>query len=124
LFLPQTWSHRQRNFITFHLARGVRTEKESFCHHALHHERCRAFLLYDGGGFVSDIGAWGTEMAKKITRIRPWTKEEVRMLKTLAREQTKTTVIARKLKRSVAAVYLRASKLAVMLGGGRGRKGT
>ena len=25
-------------------------------------------------------------MAKKITRIRPWTKEEVRMLKTLARE--------------------------------------
>jgi hypothetical protein len=41
------------------------------------------------------------------------------MLKILAREQTKTTVIARKLKRSVAAVYLRASKLAVMLGGGR-----
>jgi hypothetical protein len=61
-------------------------------------------------------------MAKKITRSRPWTKEEVRMLKTLAREQTKTTVIARKLKRSVAAVYLRASKLAVMLGGGRGRQ--
>jgi hypothetical protein len=66
----------------------------------------------------------GNDMAKKITRSRPWTKEEVRMLKSLAREQTKTTVIARKLKRSVAAVYLRASKLAVMLGGGRGRKGT
>jgi hypothetical protein len=61
-------------------------------------------------------------MVKKITRSRPWTKEELRMLKTLAREQTKTTVIARKLKRSVAAVYLHASKLAVMLGGGRGRK--
>jgi hypothetical protein len=61
-------------------------------------------------------------MAKKITRIRPWTKEEVRMLKTLAREKTKTTMIARKLKRSVVAVYLRASKLAVVLGGGRGRK--
>ena len=61
-------------------------------------------------------------MAKKITRIRPWTKEEVRMLKALAREQTKTTAIARKLKRSVAAVYQRASTLAVMLGGGRGRK--
>ena len=58
-------------------------------------------------------------MAKKITRSRPWTKDEARMLKTLAGEQTKTTVIARKLKRSVAAVYLRASKLAVMLGGGR-----
>jgi hypothetical protein len=65
----------------------------------------------------------GTMMAKKITRSRPWTKEELRVLKTLAREQTKTTVIARKLKRSVAAVYLRASKLAVVLGGGRGRKG-
>jgi hypothetical protein len=62
-------------------------------------------------------------MAKKVTRIRPWTKEEVRMLKSLTREKTKTTVIARKLKLSVAAVYLRASKLAVMLGGGRGRKG-
>jgi hypothetical protein len=61
-------------------------------------------------------------MGKKITRSRPWTKEELRMLKTLARKQTKTTVIARKLKRSVAAVYLRASKLVVMLGGGRGRK--
>jgi hypothetical protein len=45
------------------------------------------------------------------------------MLKALAREKTKTSVIARKLKRSVDAVYLRASKLAVMLGGGRGRKG-
>jgi hypothetical protein len=81
-----------------------------------------ALLDYCGRRFVGDIGAWGTEMAKKITRSRPWTKEEVRMLKTLAREQTKTTVIARKLKGSVAAVYLRASKLAVMLGGGRGRK--
>jgi hypothetical protein len=61
-------------------------------------------------------------MAKKITRIRPWTKVDVRTLKTLAREQTKTTVIARKLKRSVAAVYLRASKLALMLGGGRKKR--
>jgi|HubBroStandDraft_3_1064219.scaffolds.fasta_scaffold1875033_1 hypothetical protein len=42
------------------------------------------------------------------------------MLKTLAREQTKTTVIA--LKRSVAAVYLCASKLAAMLGGGRKKR--
>jgi hypothetical protein len=64
----------------------------------------------------------GNEMAKKITRTRQWTKDEVRMLKSLAREKTKTTVIARKLKRSVAAVYLRASKLAVMLGGGRKKR--
>jgi hypothetical protein len=56
-------------------------------------------------------------MGKKITRSRPWTKDELRILKSLAREKTKTTVIARKLKRSVAA-----SVLGVMLGGGRGRK--
>jgi hypothetical protein len=37
-------------------------------------------------------------MAKK--KLRPWTKEDVRTLKTLAREKTKTTVIARKLKRT------------------------
>ena len=62
-------------------------------------------------------------MAKKIRRSRPWTKEELRMLKTLAGQQTKTTVIAQKLKRSVDAMYRLASKLGVMLGGGRGRKG-
>jgi hypothetical protein len=27
----------------------------------------RGFLIYDGGRFVSDIGASGAEMAKKIT---------------------------------------------------------
>jgi len=64
----------------------------------------------------------GTTMAKKITRSRPWTKEEVRVLKTLAREQTKTTVIARKLKRSVIATQHKASALGVTLGGGRGKK--
>jgi DNA-binding NarL/FixJ family response regulator len=62
------------------------------------------------------------EFVDEGRRVRPWTKEEVRMLKMFARGKTKT-VIARKLKRSVAAVYLRASKLAVVLGGGRGRKG-
>jgi hypothetical protein len=61
-------------------------------------------------------------MAKKVKRTRPWTKEEVRMLKVLAREKAKTPVIARKLKRSVAAVYVRASKLAVALGGGRKKR--
>jgi hypothetical protein len=33
-------------------------------------------------------------MGKKITRGRPWTKEELRMLKTLARERTKTVMVA------------------------------
>jgi hypothetical protein len=61
-------------------------------------------------------------MGKKITRGRPWTKEEVRMMRSLAREKTKT-VIARKLKRSVDAMYRLASKLGVMLDEGRGRNG-
>jgi hypothetical protein len=54
-------------------------------------------------------------MAKKITRSRPWTKEELRMLKTLTREKTKL-VIARKLKRSVDAMYGLASKLGAIWG--------
>jgi hypothetical protein len=63
-------------------------------------------------------------MAKRIAKRRPWTKEDVRTLKALAREKTKTSVIARKLKRSVDAMYQQASKLGVMLGGGRGKKKT
>jgi hypothetical protein len=58
----------------------------------------------------------------KTTKLRLWTKEDVRMLKTLAREKTKTTVIARKLKRSVGETYQQAMRLGVMLGGGRKRK--
>jgi hypothetical protein len=65
----------------------------------------------------------GTEMAKKATtKLRPWTEEDVRTLKMFAREETKTTVIARKLKRSVAAIYQKAGALGVTLGGGRGKK--
>jgi len=63
------------------------------------------------------------DMAKKITRSRLWTKAEVRMLKTLTREKTRM-VIARKVKRSVDAMYGLASKVGVMLGGDRGRKET
>jgi hypothetical protein len=55
-------------------------------------------------------------MAKKAVRRAPWTKEDVRMLKTLAREKKKTTVIARTLKRSLQATYQQASKLGVTLG--------
>ena len=61
-------------------------------------------------------------MAKKTTKVRPWTKEDVRTLKTLVREKTKTTVIARKLKRSVGATYQQAMRLGVTLGGGRGKR--
>jgi hypothetical protein len=50
-------------------------------------------------------------MAKQPVKRRDWTKEDIRTLKTLARENTKTTVIARRLKRSVGATYQQASKL-------------
>jgi hypothetical protein len=54
--------------------------------------------------------------AAKKEKIRPWTKDDVRTLKTLAREKTKTTVIARKLKRTLGATYQQASKRGVALG--------
>jgi hypothetical protein len=62
-------------------------------------------------------------MAEKSVRWRSWTKEDARTLKTLARENTKTTVIAWKLNRSYLATRKKASTLGVMLGGGPGKKG-
>jgi hypothetical protein len=50
-------------------------------------------------------------MAKQTVKRRDWTKEDVRILKMLIRENAKTTVIARRLKRSVGATYQQASKL-------------
>jgi hypothetical protein len=64
-----------------------------------------------------DLWAEGKEMATKRT------KDDVRMLKTLAREKTKTTVIARKLKRTEGATRQKAKGLGVALGGGRKRTG-
>jgi hypothetical protein len=61
-------------------------------------------------------------MAKKALKRRPWTKDDVRTLKSLAREKTKTTVIARKLKRSLGATHQQASKLGVMLSGLRKKR--
>jgi hypothetical protein len=61
-------------------------------------------------------------MAKTSRTLRVWTKEDIRTLKTLAREKAKTTVIARKLKRSVDATRHKASALGVSLGGGQGGK--
>ena len=55
-------------------------------------------------------------MAKKAVKLKSWTKEDIRTLKTLARENKKTTVIARALKRSVGATYQKASQLGVTLG--------
>jgi hypothetical protein len=62
-------------------------------------------------------------MAKKITRSRPWTKEDIRTLESLGREKTKTTVIARKLKRSYAATRQKAWTLGVTLGTPRKKRG-
>ena len=58
----------------------------------------------------------------KTTKLRPWTKEDVRMLKTLAREKVKTSVIARKLKRTLGATYQQAMRLGVTLGGGQRKR--
>ena len=63
-------------------------------------------------------------MAGKSVKLRAWTKEDVRTLKTLAGEKTKTKVIARKLKRSVGATHQKAMRLGVPLGQGRTRKAT
>ena len=54
-------------------------------------------------------------MAAKKVKLRPLTKDDVKTLKTLAREGTKTTVIARKLKRSLGATQQKAMRLGVSL---------
>jgi|HubBroStandDraft_4_1064222.scaffolds.fasta_scaffold566806_1 hypothetical protein len=64
------------------------------------------------------------QMAAKKVKRREWTKEDVRTLKALAREGTKTTAIARKLKRTEGATRQKAKGLGVTLGGGWKRKGT
>jgi hypothetical protein len=61
-------------------------------------------------------------MGKKGIKLRAWTTVDVRMLKTLAREKVKTTVIARKLNRSVDATHQQAMRLGVTLGAGRKKR--
>ena len=53
--------------------------------------------------------------AKKTAKIRPWTKDDVRTLKTMAREKVTTTEIARKLKRSLGVTHQKAMRLGVTL---------
>jgi len=55
-------------------------------------------------------------------KLRPWTKDDVRMLKSLAREKTKTSVIARKLKRTEGATYQKAAALGVTMAQSRKKK--
>jgi hypothetical protein len=61
-------------------------------------------------------------MAKKTKKAKPWPIEDVRMLKTLVREKTKTSVVARKLKRSPTATRQKARALGVKLAGASQRK--
>jgi hypothetical protein len=62
-----------------------------------------------------------TAMAKATTK-RPWSKEDVRLLKTLVREKTKTSAVARKLERTEGATRQKASVLGVKLAGALQRK--
>ena len=52
-------------------------------------------------------------MAGKTVKRREWTKEDVRILKTLTKEGTKRSVIARELKRSEGATRQKAYTLGV-----------
>jgi hypothetical protein len=61
-------------------------------------------------------------MAKKATKYRSWTKEDVQMLRTMVREKTKTSVVARKLKRTPTATRQKAASLGVKLAGASQRK--
>ncbi len=54
-------------------------------------------------------------MVKKTKRSRPWTKEDIRTLKNMVREKAKTSVVARKLKRTATATRQKASSLGVKL---------
>jgi hypothetical protein len=61
-------------------------------------------------------------MAKKTKKTKPWSIEDVRMLKAMVREKTKTTVVARKLKRTPTATRQKAASLGVKLVGALQRK--
>ncbi len=54
-------------------------------------------------------------MAKKAKKSRPWSKEDIQMLKTMVREKMKTSVVARKLKRTPGATRQKAGALGVKL---------
>jgi hypothetical protein len=58
----------------------------------------------------------------KAAKLRPWTKEDFRILKTLARERVKTAFIASKLKRTEGATRQQAFKHGVSLGRGRKKR--
>jgi hypothetical protein len=60
--------------------------------------------------------------AEKMAKWREWTKEDIRMLKNLARDRIKTSVIARRLRRTEGATRQQAFKLGVSFKSGKGKK--
>jgi hypothetical protein len=65
-----------------------------------------------------------TAMAKATKKPRPWSIEDVRMLKVLVREKTKTSAVARKLKRTEGATRQKARGLGVKLVGAQRKRKT
>jgi hypothetical protein len=63
-----------------------------------------------------------TATTTTMRKPRPWSKEDVRLLKSLVREKTKTSVVARKLKRTEGATRQKAAVLGVKLAGAPQRK--
>ena len=61
-------------------------------------------------------------MAKKATKLRPWTKEDVRTLKTLRGEKVTMRAIARKLKRSLGATNQKVMRLGLTRGASRKKR--
>jgi hypothetical protein len=61
-------------------------------------------------------------IVKKTKKPRPWTKEDVQMLKSMVREKTATATIARKLKRTPGATRQKAGAVGVKLVGAPQRK--
>jgi hypothetical protein len=58
----------------------------------------------------------GTEMAKKKTMVRrAWTKDDLRLLKSMARDKQGATKIAKALKRTIGATSVMAAKRGVSL---------
>jgi preprotein translocase subunit Sss1 len=64
----------------------------------------------------------GNSVAKKTKKAKPWSIEDVRMLKTMVREKTKISTVARKLKRTETATRQKAASLGVKLVGALPRK--
>jgi hypothetical protein len=61
-------------------------------------------------------------MAKKTKKSRPWSKEDISMLKMLLRDKEQTRAIARKLKRTPGATRQKVNSLGMKLTGASQRK--